>query len=364
MTAMAEPVSRFALLKDLGSETSSEARRELLRKVTDALSQQARPPSDAEFTQLDGVLAAVAQEYSLQVRTEFARLVAASVTRFCHASEQFALDDQIEVAGPVLRNSQALTEATLLRVANEKSQAHLMAVSQRLAVSESVSDVLVQRGDDAVVTSLLKNEGARIADATYEKVSLRADASAALRAPLVQRKNVPLDVLHGLYQKVEGDLRREILKKFDGASPADLEKAFERSRSRITESYKQAPEDMPAAKKRIAAMQASGQLTQPMLAALLREGANSRTCFKLAFARLTDVEFDVVDRAIEGDDLDTIALLCRGARFDRGLFVSLAVGLDKTDRGLAAAEQFGKLYESVPIEAAQRALRFWKVRAA
>lgn len=361
---MAEPAPRFALLKGLASETSSEARRELLRKVTDALSQQARPPSDAEFAELDGVLAAVAQEYSLQVRTEFARLVAASVTRFCHASEQFALDDQIAVAAPVLRHSQSLTEATLLRVVNEKSQDHLMAVSQRSAVSERVSDALVERGDDAVVTSLLNNDGARIADATYEKVSVRADASPALQAPLVRRKSVPLDVLHGLYQKVEGDLRREILRKFDGASPADLEKAFERSRARITSSYRQAPDDMPAARKRIAAMQAAGHLTQPALAALLREGANSRTCFKLAFARLTDVEFDVVDRAVEADDLDTIALLCRGARFDRGLFVSLAVALDRSDRGLAAAEQFGKLYESVPIEAAQRALRFWKVRAA
>jgi hypothetical protein len=54
--------------------------------------------------------------------------------------------------------------------------------------------------------------------------------------------------------------------------------------------------------------------------------------------------------------------LCRGANFDRGLFVTLAVGLDKAGDGLARAEEFGALYESVPVQAAQRALRFWKVR--
>jgi hypothetical protein len=31
--------------------------------------------------------------------------------------------------------------------------------------------------------------------------------------------------------------------------------------------------------------------------------------------------------------------------------------------GIGKAEQFGQLYEQVPVAAAQRALRFWKVRS-
>jgi hypothetical protein len=98
------------------------------------------------------------------------------------------------------------------------------------------------------------------------------------------------------------------------------------------------------------------------LASLLREGPSARTTFLLVFAKLVDVEFEVIQRAVEGSDLDTLALLCRGAGFDRGLFVTLAVGLDKAGDGLAKAEAFGALYESVPVQAAQRAIRFWKVR--
>ena len=41
-----------------------------------------------------------------------------------------------------------------------------------------------------------------------------------------------------------------------------------------------------------------------------------------------------------------------------------AVGLDRSDRAMDGAQEFGKLYESVPTQAAQRAIRFWKVRAA
>jgi len=90
----------------------------------------------------------------------------------------------------------------------------------------------------------------------------------------------------------------------------------------------------------------------------------ARTAFVLTFAKLADVEFDVVLQAVDGPNLDTLALLSRGAGFDRGLFVTLAVGLDKSSNGLAKAEEYGHLFESVPVQAAQRALRFWKVRAA
>ncbi len=359
---MSQAKSRYALLKDLSASTSSDQRRELLRTVTDALTSNSRAPSEEEFVELDEVLTLAASEYSTQVRTEFARLVAASVTRFCHASEQFAMDD-IEVAMPVLRNSQALTEEALLRVVTEKSQAHLLAVTKRDNVSPRVSEALVSKGSDEVVSSLLANERALISDATYEVVAKRAETSKLLQAPLVRRQGVPIDLLNDLYLKVEKDLRKEIVKKFDSVPPAELEKAFERSRARVTTAFRRMPDDLALAQKRLSLIEANLQLLPQVLPTLLREGKGSRTVFKLAFARLVDVSYDVIEPAVEGPDIDTLALLCRGASFDRGLFVTIAIGIDNSEKGLGRAEEFGKLYESVPVLAAQRALRFWKVRA-
>jgi uncharacterized protein (DUF2336 family) len=353
-------MSRFALLKELPNRSSSEARRDLLREVTESLRGSA--PSAEEAGELDRIMASVAADFSVEVRTEFARLVAASATRFCESAEQFALDE-IEVAAPVLKHSQALSEDVLLRVVNEKSQQHMMAVTQRTTVSPRVSHALVERGGDEVVTSLLGNEGADIADKTYDIVMERADGSPMLQAGLVRRKSVPLDILNTLYHKTEADLRREIVAKFGEVKPEELEKAFERSRARVTSRYRRVPEDMAAARKRLAALEAQRLLAPPVLASLLREGPASRTAFVLTFAKLADVEFDVVLQAVDGPNLDTLALLSRGAGFDRGLFVTLAVGLDKSSNGLAKAEEYGDLFESVPVQAAQRALRFWKVRA-
>ena len=52
-----------------------------------------------------------------------------------------------------------------------------------------------------------------------------------------------------------------------------------------------------------------------MLVQLLRE--NKRTAFLLAFAKLVDIEFDLGRRLVDVKDIDALAMLCRGAGFDR-----------------------------------------------
>ena len=347
------------MLSDLANETSSEGRRELLRKVTEAMDNSANP---GELQQFDKLLATVATDYSVDVRAQISRLVASGGS-FNQSAQHFALDD-IEVARHVLENSSVLTEATLLKVIDQKSPDHLMAVTKRQAISPVISHALVEKGSDEVVTSLLQNRRAEIAPMTFDAVARRAENAPVLHGPLIHRADVPVDLLNVLYMKVESDLRKEIIAKFETVPPEELEKAFQRSRDRMADALGGTPQDFAASNQRIDGLSAKGGLRPPALVTLLREGKQSRTAFKIAFARLCDVEFDLIDRVVETFDLDTVALLCRGAGFDRALFVSLAVGLDHPERGLAGAEQFGQLYESVPVQAAQRAIRFWKVRAA
>ena len=359
MTFSQQP-SRFAMLSELAQETSSEGRRELLRKVTEAM--DPGHSGAGELQQFDQLLATVAADYSVDVRAQISRLVAHGGA-LRQSAQHFALDD-IEVARHVLENSTVLTEATLLKVIDQKSSDHLMAVTKRQAISPVISHALVERGNDEVVSSLLKNRSAEIAPMTFDAVARRAETSAVLHGPLIHRADVPVELLNGLYMKVEADLRKEIIAKFDTVPPEELEKAFQRSRDRMAGAFGGTPEDFAPSNQRIDEMAGKGGLRPPALVTLLREGKPSRTAFKIALARLCDVDFDLINRVVETFDLDTVALLCRGAGFDRALFVSLAVGLDHPDRALAGAEQFGKLYESVPVQAAQRAIRFWKVRAA
>jgi uncharacterized protein (DUF2336 family) len=354
--------SNFSKLAALAAQTSSDARRDLLREVTAVLDNHNRATPE-ELAGVDEALAAAASQFSVEVRREFARLIANSISGFERITEQLAMDE-ISISASILQHSRIISQDVLLKVIREKSDDHRMQITARKDLSETLSDALVQHGSDTVVIALLKNETAKIGDETYEAVAKRAEANTALASPLVQRKGVPLDLLQELYHKVEGELRQEIVAKFGQVAPEELDRAFARSRERISKAHRAVPDDFDAASQRVNDIKRRGCLKPPVLVTLLREGVTGRTTFKLAFARLTEVEFDIVDRAVEARDLDTVALLCRGTGLERAIFVALALALQSPEGTGRAGEDFAQAYESVPVQAAQRALRFWKVRHA
>jgi hypothetical protein len=61
-------------------------------------------------------------------------------------------------------------------------------------------------------------------------------------------------------------------------------------------------------------------------------------------------------------DMEALAMICRASNIERPLFVTLAVLCCGGSDAMAQAENYGKLYTAVPVEAAQRAMRFYKVR--
>ncbi|MBK8837249.1 MAG: DUF2336 domain-containing protein [Hyphomonadaceae bacterium] len=357
---MAAPANNFALLLDLAKEGSSEKRRELLRQITDVFLADPPERSDRESMLFDEIVGAVAADLETQVRIELARKVAVSDVPVQRTARRLAMD-VIEVARPVLEHSKALSEADLIDVIQAKSQDHMMAVTKRPHIGENVSSALVSKGEDRVVASLLENPTARMNRETFERVAERAEVSRVLHAPFVRNAHVPLDLLNNVYLKVEHNLRREIMRKFHGVSPAELEAALEASRNHLSSAYGALPDDFQAAKDHIATLEKRNPLSPPVLVQLLRE--NKRTAFVLAFAKLVDIEFDLSRRLVEAKDIDALAMLCRGAGFDRGLFVTLCITILNDGGGLSKAEKYGQLYEQVPVAAAQRALRFWKVRA-
>src|SRR5690606_37928193 len=114
-------------------------------------------------------------------------LHAVTVERFAEAPDaphqlirRLANDEAETVAAPVLSASPVLTEADLIGVVRSRGQGHMRAVSRRAAVSEAVSDAIVERGDDETLGVLLGNEGASLSRAASETAVERARANPAL----------------------------------------------------------------------------------------------------------------------------------------------------------------------------------------
>jgi uncharacterized protein (DUF2336 family) len=351
--------ARYSKLLELAHETSSEKRRALLNDVTDLFFESEDHRSGIETKMFGELMAKVAYELDLEVRKQLSnRFIGGDAPR--DLAIAMAHDD-IEVAAPILRRSRSLTQDDLVSVVKHQGDTHRLIVTERPDLGEAVSDALVTFGGDGVVASLLRNESARIADETFDKVLERAETNPELHAPIVQRQAIPLEHLNQLFMMVEGPMRREIMERNAKFSPRELDMAVERARTKIGVKHGALPEDFEAASRAVAALKARDGLLPHLLPTFWRN--KEHTKFRLAFAELSGLSFQQISRLIDKKDIDGIAIVARASSFDRPLFVTIAV-LCLGDGGMSEAEAFGRMYNDVSPEAAQRAVRFMKMRAA
>ena len=351
--------SRFSKLIDLAQASSSEQRRELLREVTDLFFETSATRSNRESALFDEVLQLVAAEMQEGVLAELAETFADAKDAPIGLLRDLA-SHAFGVAAPVLQRSPLLDDQALLDVVNYQSQDHIKAVAGRKIVSEAVSDAIVRFGDDHALDTLVRNEGASISRTSMESVVERARQNAMLHAGVVRRKDIPIDLLNEMYFVVEAGLRDQILARNGSVDPATLDAALARTRERMRKTATDMTAETRNAIHYITQKKNSGELNARLLVSLYREAKTMH--FLCGLAELTEIDRETATDLIERKDMDALAMVCRAANIERPLFVTLAVLACGGDDAMSRAEEFGRMYNSVPLEAAQRAMRFFKVR--
>jgi uncharacterized protein (DUF2336 family) len=353
--------SKLYDLIEMAKEPSSERRRELLRGVTDLFFASDDMKRGEELELFDDVLSHLAGEMEEAVRLELASRMAAAAAPPRGLLRDLARDTSIDVARPVLAQSPALSDEDLLSVARTRGQDHLRAISQRSSVSEAVSEAIVERGDDATLGVLLANEGALMSRETHELVVDRAADNPDLHEAVVRRQSLPLDLLNEMYFMVEARLRGEILARNDSVDPAQLDAALAAGRKQVATRDGALPSDYADAEKQIRILRLRGAITPQLLAGFLR--AREMTKFLVALSELAEIDFHTAKRILERRELDALSIVCKAAGFERSLYLTFAVLiLDRDANAMGRAREYGELYENLPREAAQRTLRFWRMR--
>ncbi|NBB53317.1 DUF2336 domain-containing protein [Rhizobium sp. CRIBSB] len=351
--------SRLPELIALAGETSSEKRRMLLRDLTDHFF-GATTHTASEQTLYGTVLAQLAADMETAVRVELSARFADAPNAPLGLIRRLAADEAA-VAAAVLRSSPVLTDADLLSVVRVRGQDHLRAVSERAEVSEAVSDVIVERGDDVTLGTLLRNDGARLSRAASEAAVERARVNPDLHAATVERAALPPDLLNEMYFVVEARLRQQILERNARMDPVLLESALAAGRARVATDDGALPADYPECLAYVQELDAAGQLSPQMLARFLR--SNGRTSFLIALAQLADIDFHTARKIVERKELDALAVVCRAADLDRALFLTYAVVLLNEDGdAIGKAHGYARMYAELNRDTALRTLRFWRMR--
>ncbi len=345
----------------LANEPSSERRRELLRGVTDLFFSGDGSHAGAELALFDDVMGQLATDMEEAVRRELAGRLAEAAAPPRHLLRDLARDSAISVAEPILTGSQALTDDDLLAVAHTRGQDHLRAISRRTLVSAAVSEAIVERGDDHTLGMLLQNEGAELSRESHERAVDRALGNADLHAAVVNRRSVPIDLLNEMYFVVEAKLRDTIRTRNTEVDPEALEAALEAGRKALASRDGALPEDYAEAERAVRQLRLRNGITPPVLAAFLRN--RETTKFLVALAELADIDFGTARRILDRKDLDALSIVCKASGFERSLYLTFAVLiLDREANAMGRAREYGELYEALPRDAAQRTMRFWRIR--
>jgi uncharacterized protein (DUF2336 family) len=349
--------NRIADLIALAKEPSSGRRRELLREITDMFFAETSY-GRGEIALFDDVLSRLVVDMEQEVRAELAHRLGPAADAPQGVLRTLALD-AIEVARPILEQSPTLSEADLLAVVSHRGQEHLRAVSRRKHVPEAVCDVIVDRGDDMTVGVLVNNDTARLSRDAMERVVDRATENPDLHACVVERHDLPPDLLNEMYFLVERRLRDHIVERNAHLDPGVVQVALEAGRKRIAARDGALPADYAEAEAAVRLLSARKAITPQVLVSFLRDG--HRTRFILALAESTGVDFATAQRILERRDLDALAVLCKAAGFDRALFMTFAVVISGKE-GMGRAAEYGRLYAELTQDLALRTIRFWRVR--
>lgn len=168
--------------------------------------------SDAERETAQGILEGLARDAEQEVRKSLAIHVASSALLPPMLARTIAADVEA-ISVPFIQISPALTEADLVSIVRLGSPAKQMAVASRERVAARVAKVLIATRSQAVVTTLLRNEGAEITEPSYHMIMDGFANDTTVQGLLVERAALPLTVTERLIQIVSDVLRDRLIEK-------------------------------------------------------------------------------------------------------------------------------------------------------
>src|SRR5580704_15033290 len=124
-------------LDDAVSRGTAESRARALWHTTDLMI--AGRYSEDEIWTFGEVIGRLADEIEVAARSHLAERLAKFDRAPVNIIHKLAFDDEIEVAGPVLRESQRLEPYALVANVCLKGQTHMLAISERESIEETVT---------------------------------------------------------------------------------------------------------------------------------------------------------------------------------------------------------------------------------
>ncbi len=305
-------------LKSLTKDEQPLARAELVSAVSQLLDMEL---SARESELIADVLIGLMRQAEVDLRSALAERLASLDNVPLRLVLQMA-NDEIAVAGSILRHSPVLGDLDLIYLIKSKGPLHWQAMAQREKMSFQVMNLLVDSGDFETACNLVKNMKITLSEHTLTVLSDMARESDEIAMPLVRREEVSAEMARGLYKFVGEEVKRMIQARYN-VTDADVMDAVEDVISELMEAAGESAEFTPSAVMLKAAdrYKEKGLLTIPLMLGTLRRGQFAP--FVAQFSRYTGQNPATVVEILSQSSGQGLAVSCKAFDLPKEDFVSI-----------------------------------------
>ena len=347
-------------LEEVSASKDVSRRAEILRKVTDLFVLGSGKFSEDQVELFDSVMGRLLENVERAARAQFGCRIARLGDAPRNVVRVLASDGAIEVAGPVLRHSERLDQEALVENAKTQSQDHLLAISGRKVLVEAVTDVLVERGNQLVVSSTARNGGARFSEFGFSTLVSKACDDGVLALCVWSRPDIPRQNLVKLFVDASQAVRHQLVE----ADPrrAELIKSMvARATDEIQTKARAGSGDFAQALSRVRALHAAGRLGEAQLLEFTSEGSFDKVV--VALSLMCDLPIGLVERAFVQNQTEQILVLARAIDISWVTTVALLLlhaGVNGSSRH--QLDQCFTNFSRLQPKTAQTALQFYRMR--
>ena len=345
-------------LFELARDKTVAGRRMLVATIGDLFFSQHDILSDRERALMTEILRQLIHDVEVSVR----RALAERLSEQPLAPHELVIalaNDEIEVAHPLLVNSDVLQDLELIEIIRNRTLEHQLAIGNRKSVSEEVSDALIATDSVDVIKTLLENHHAKISQRTMEYLVEQSQRVDTYQNPLLRRPDLETTLAKRMYWWVSAALRTYILERYE-VDPAELDETMESTVKALTEGD---GEFKPKAVALADELSDRKEITPALIVKTLREGEVA--LFAALFGKYTGIRLQLVQRMLFEPGGEGLAIACKGSGIDKSTFASIYV-LTRKARGRDSVNHLADmagilgLYDRIKEDAAGMLLKKWQ----
>ncbi|MDE2444903.1 MAG: DUF2336 domain-containing protein [Alphaproteobacteria bacterium] len=253
-------------------------------------------------------------------------------------------DTNISVAGPLLEDCMHITDEDLAMVIGEGDYAKIRLIARRRRLSRAITNELVKTGDDSVLLTLIRNQGAEIPQESFLMLAEFAKDYPDLLAPLCTRPDLPVPLAFELFWLAPVQLRRYLLSRFltDSETLTKILKI-----TRVTDGDE--------------AVAAASQ--EQILAATDALAEGDRANAAVAFATYANINAATAERILADQSGEPMAAMLKAAGLARGQVVDVFQRLQASPAGMIDRErntdELQSTFDSLSHNKARILLTYW-----